>query len=178
MFLLQQATVIVFCAALLQTTSGLSLSRSATFRIIGRCTADHSSSTCTMPMTCLSNIRTGRLGLPLNSIHGDNEETTDAGPTFDVEVNSQDSESVSVAITNNNTSSTPQRKTSGPLGFLRNLKAVNKQSLSKLGMSALLSYGFVSNVSGVLAVSSAWFIFSKRVSNFNDYHIFFASKIT
>jgi hypothetical protein len=34
-----------------------------------------------------------------------------------------------------------------------------------MGMSALLSYGFVSNASGCLAVSCAWFIFSKRVSS-------------
>jgi len=39
----------------------------------------------------------------------------------------------------------------------------NRESLSKLGMSALLAYGFVSNVSGVIAVSCAWFIFSKKV---------------
>jgi hypothetical protein len=41
-----------------------------------------------------------------------------------------------------------------------------RKSLSKLGMSALLAYGFVSNVSGVLAISSAWFVFCKRVSSF------------
>ena len=45
--------------------------------------------------------------------------------------------------------------------FAKNSK-LDRQSLSKLGMSALLAYGFVSNVSGVVAVSSAWFIFSKR----------------
>ncbi|KAL7473849.1 hypothetical protein ACHAXS_014369 [Conticribra weissflogii] len=39
---------------------------------------------------------------------------------------------------------------------------MNPKQLSKLGISALLAYGFVSNVSGVIAVSSAWFIFSKR----------------
>ena len=50
------------------------------------------------------------------------------------------------------------------------------ESLRKLGMSALLAYGFVSNVSGVIAVSSAWFIFSKKVSCFyisiSKYRIF------
>jgi len=47
--------------------------------------------------------------------------------------------------------------------FLTNKSKFNRESLGKLGMSALLAYGFVSNVSGVLAVSSAWFIFSKKV---------------
>jgi len=40
----------------------------------------------------------------------------------------------------------------------------SRESLGKMGMSALLAYGFVSNVSGVIAVSCAWFIFSRRVS--------------
>ena len=48
--------------------------------------------------------------------------------------------------------------------FFTNKTKFNRESLGKLGVSALLAYGFVSNVSGVLAVSSAWFIFSKRVS--------------
>ena len=48
--------------------------------------------------------------------------------------------------------------------FTNNKSKFNRESLSKLGMSALLAYGFVSNVSGVIAVSSAWFIFCKRVS--------------
>lgn len=38
----------------------------------------------------------------------------------------------------------------------------SRESLGKMGMSALLAYGFVSNVSGVIAVSCAWFIFSRR----------------
>jgi len=47
--------------------------------------------------------------------------------------------------------------------FFSNKKnKLSRESLSKLGMSALLAYGFVSNVSGVIAVSSAWFIFCKR----------------
>lgn len=45
--------------------------------------------------------------------------------------------------------------------FSKNSK-LDREFLSKLGLSALLAYGFVSNVSGVVAVSSAWFIFSKR----------------
>jgi len=49
--------------------------------------------------------------------------------------------------------------------FLTNKAKFNRESLSKLGMSALLAYGFVSNVSGVIAVSCAWFIFCKRVSS-------------
>lgn len=46
--------------------------------------------------------------------------------------------------------------------FFTNKKKFNRESLSKMGMSALLAYGFVSNVSGVIAVSCAWFIFSTR----------------
>ena len=38
----------------------------------------------------------------------------------------------------------------------------SRDSLGKLGMSALLAYGFVSNISGVIAVSSAWFVFCKK----------------
>ncbi|KAL3783636.1 hypothetical protein ACHAWO_001254 [Cyclotella atomus] len=95
-----------------------------------------------------------RLGLRLCSTNDDNQNDAIS------QDNSQDSRielSDSIATTN----STGQ-PTKSPFGFLRNLKSVNKQSISKLGMSALLAYGFVSNVSGVLAVSSAWFIFSKR----------------
>jgi len=38
-----------------------------------------------------------------------------------------------------------------------------KQKLAKAGMSALLSYGFVSNMSYAVTVSLAWYISSKRV---------------
>jgi len=48
-------------------------------------------------------------------------------------------------------------------GVFTNNKKFNMETLRKLGTAALLSYGFVSNVSGVIAVSSAWFIFSKKV---------------
>lgn len=47
-----------------------------------------------------------------------------------------------------------------------NNKKFNMETLRKLGTAALLSYGFVSNVSGVIAVSSAWFIFSKKVREY------------
>mmetsp|Transcript_15664 Transcript_15664/g.33078 ORF Transcript_15664/g.33078 Transcript_15664/m.33078 type:complete len:264 (-) Transcript_15664:366-1157(-) len=57
----------------------------------------------------------------------------------------------------------------GNTTFLSNIKNIltnkskfNRESLGKLGVSALLAYGFVSNVSGIIAVSCAWFIFSKR----------------
>ncbi|EED86266.1 predicted protein [Thalassiosira pseudonana CCMP1335] len=43
-----------------------------------------------------------------------------------------------------------------------NAASFKPENLSKLGLTALLSYGFVSNVSGVVAVSCAWFIFSKK----------------
>jgi hypothetical protein len=36
------------------------------------------------------------------------------------------------------------------------------QKLAKMGMSVLLSYGFVSNMSYSVTISLAWFIFSKR----------------
>ena len=63
----------------------------------------------------------------------------------------------------------PDSQTSSFFGALKSFfsnkkNKFNRESLGKLGMSALLAYGFVSNVSGVIAVSSAWFIFCKRVS--------------
>lgn len=39
-----------------------------------------------------------------------------------------------------------------------------KQRLAKLGLNAVLSYGWVSNMSYCVSVSLAWYIFSKRVS--------------
>lgn len=61
---------------------------------------------------------------------------------------------------------------SQPSSFMGALKSffsnkknkLNRESLGKLGMSALLAYGFVSNVSGVIAVSCAWFVFCTKVS--------------
>ena len=53
--------------------------------------------------------------------------------------------------------------TSSSSGTNKKKKKLDRAALSKMGMSALLAYGFVSNVSGVIAVSSAWFIFSKKV---------------
>ena len=44
-------------------------------------------------------------------------------------------------------------------------KKFDKASLAKLGGSVLLSYGFVSNVSGITCVSCAWYIASKKVSS-------------
>ena len=38
-----------------------------------------------------------------------------------------------------------------------------KERLAKAGLAALLSYGFVSNMSYAVSVSLAWFIFNKRV---------------
>lgn len=38
-----------------------------------------------------------------------------------------------------------------------------KQRLAKMGLAALLSYGFVSNVSSMLSMSIAWFAFNKKV---------------
>ena len=43
-----------------------------------------------------------------------------------------------------------------------------KQKLSKMGINMVLSYGFVSNVSGCIGVAIAWFLFSKRVRGAYD----------
>mmetsp|Transcript_12381 Transcript_12381/g.19049 ORF Transcript_12381/g.19049 Transcript_12381/m.19049 type:complete len:271 (-) Transcript_12381:323-1135(-) len=61
----------------------------------------------------------------------------------------------------------PDSQTSSFWGTLKSFfsnkkNKLSRESLGKLGMSALLAYGFVSNVSGVIAVSSAWFIFCTR----------------
>lgn len=63
----------------------------------------------------------------------------------------------------------PDSQSSSLLGTLKSFfsnknNKFSRESLGKLGMSALLAYGFVSNVSGVIAVSCAWFIFCTRVS--------------
>ena len=39
-----------------------------------------------------------------------------------------------------------------------------KQRLAKMGLAALLSYGWVSNMSYSISISLAWFIFSRQVS--------------
>lgn len=38
-----------------------------------------------------------------------------------------------------------------------------RERLGKLGLAAVLSYGWVSNMSYCVSVSLAWFIFSKQV---------------
>jgi len=43
-------------------------------------------------------------------------------------------------------------------------QATFRQKLAKMGISVLLSYGFVSNMSYCVTVSLAWYIFNKRVS--------------
>ncbi len=43
-----------------------------------------------------------------------------------------------------------------------------KQKLAKAGMSTLLSYGFVSNMSYAVTVSIAWYISAKRVCTSSD----------
>ena len=61
----------------------------------------------------------------------------------------------------------PDSQNASFLGTLKSFfskKKFSRESFQKLGMSALLAYGFVSNVSGVIAVSCAWFIFCTRVS--------------
>ena len=130
------------------------------------------------------NRRTSQLTLPLFSAADDDHEEDESALVlnkdslsnniFDGTSNfnssqQQDSsrfELESTDTTPNNTQKTIKPTlSSNPITlFFQSLKSFNKESISKLGMSALLAYGFVSNVSGVLAVSSAWFIFSKRVS--------------
>eukprot|EP00579_Thalassiosira_antarctica_P018410 CAMPEP_0201934492 /NCGR_PEP_ID=MMETSP0903-20130614/33723_1 /ASSEMBLY_ACC=CAM_ASM_000552 /TAXON_ID=420261 /ORGANISM="Thalassiosira antarctica, Strain CCMP982" /LENGTH=238 /DNA_ID=CAMNT_0048474721 /DNA_START=74 /DNA_END=790 /DNA_ORIENTATION=- len=89
-----------------------------------------------------------------------------SAPNEDDESNDQESQQ-EVDVVDDSLTSSQIESQSG--SFLSNIKGIftnkskfNRESLSKLGMSALLAYGFVSNVSGVIAVSSAWFIFSKR----------------
>ena len=64
------------------------------------------------------------------------------------------------AVSNSLTSSQKQSLKSNT-----NKKRFNRESLSKLGVSALLAYNFVSNVSGAIAISCAWFTFSTGVSS-------------
>lgn len=132
------------------------------------------------------NRRTSQLTLPLfSAASDDNEEEDESALVLNKDLSStnfigetsncnsshqQDSsrfELESTDTTKNNASQTIKSTlSSNPITlFFQSLKSFNKESISKLGMSALLAYGFVSNVSGVLAVSSAWFIFSKRVSH-------------
>ncbi len=83
----------------------------------------------------------------------------------------ENSESKPVEIVQSSLTSSQVQSIENSQPFLTRLKRywqsskqnMNPKQLSKLGISALLAYGFVSNVSGVIAVSSAWFIFSKRV---------------
>lgn len=148
--------ILVLCAVLFQTSCGLSTTY--TKHGSSRSSCCFGASTMLAPM---ANRRITRLGLPLYSMNDDSRMPVNPNDNSNQD-NSQDSPtelSDSIATTSNT-----GQTTKSPFGFLRNIKSFNKQSLSKLGMSALLAYGFVSNVSGVLAVSSAWFIFSKRVS--------------
>lgn len=70
-----------------------------------------------------------------------------------------------------------------PNGFLRTVTSyflpkhsgiTNRQRLAKMGLTAALSYGFVSNMSFAVLSSIAWYIFSKRVSHERGRHLFFA----
>lgn len=95
---------------------------------------------------------------------GDDEVSSDGNRRKDEEEN--ETQEVEVVEKSLNTSQTESIKGDSLLSTIRgaftNKKKFNRESLGKMGMSALLSYGFVSNVSGVIAVSSAWFIFSKK----------------
>lgn len=71
-------------------------------------------------------------------------------------------------------------KTTGIVGKIKNLfKAPDdgltwKERMAKAGLSVLLSYGWVSNMSYAVSLSLAWFGFSKKVSY---YHLLFNSFI-
>lgn len=97
----------------------------------------------------------------LLNVKDDDPEGGDA-KLIQAEINLDDEELISSQIKSLQTSNNSLLSTVRE--FFTNKAKFNRESLSKLGMSALLAYGFVSNVSGVIAVSSAWFIFSKRVS--------------
>jgi hypothetical protein len=101
--------------------------------------------------------------LPLHQNFNDDDSENDGTKLHQVEVLSDDdsltpSQIESLQPSNNLLSTVKEF-------FIGKKAKFNRESLSKLGMSALLAYGFVSNVSGVIAVSSAWFIFCKKVSN-------------
>ncbi len=97
-------------------------------------------------------------------------EANDNQDSEDTEQNIQTVEVTADSLTPSQIKSlSPDSQTSSFFGALKSFfsnkkNKFNRESLGKLGMSALLAYGFVSNVSGVIAVSSAWFIFCKRVS--------------
>ena len=97
-------------------------------------------------------------------------EANDNQGSEDTEQNIQTVEVTADSLTPSQIKSlSPDSQTSSFFGALKSFfsnkkNKFNRESLGKLGMSALLAYGFVSNVSGVIAVSSAWFIFCKRVS--------------
>jgi len=46
----------------------------------------------------------------------------------------------------------------------------NKERLKKMGLSVLLSYGFVSNMSYAVMLSLSWYGFSKKVSSCQCFH--------
>ena len=88
----------------------------------------------------------------------------------DTEQNIQTAEVTADSLTPSQIQSlSPDSQTSSFFGTLKSFfsnkkNKFSRESLGKLGMSALLAYGFVSNISGVIAVSCAWFIFCTRVS--------------
>ena len=97
--------------------------------------------------------------LLVSSSKSSSRDDDDEPPTQEVEV-----------VTESLTTSQKESLKDNQSSFLSNIKRaftskkkMDRESLSKMGMSALLAYGFVSNISGVIAVSSAWFIFSKKV---------------
>jgi hypothetical protein len=62
---------------------------------------------------------------------------------------------------------TPSSKVSSPLSYLRRLtrdirQATSRQKMTHLGLSAMMLYGFICNVSSGTVMSIAWYAFSKR----------------
>lgn len=53
-------------------------------------------------------------------------------------------------------------KVKGWIGLIKNDELTTKERLAKMGISALLSYGWVSNMSYAISISLAWFTFNKQ----------------
>ena len=122
-------------------------------------TGFHPSSSITCNISTTRCIRTS--GVIFSSASADNNKKED---------NTQQQQAVKVEVLNESLTKSQIKSINKnkPLlskvkGVFTNNKKFNMETLRKLGTAALLSYGFVSNVSGVIAVSSVWFIFSKKV---------------
>ena len=122
----------------------------------------HPSSSITCNISTTRCIRTS--GVIFSSASADNNKKED---------NTQQQQALKVEVLNESLTKSQIKSINKNKPLLTKVKSVftnnkkfNMETLRKLGTAALLSYGFVSNVSGVIAVSSAWFIFSKKVREY------------